>query len=98
MAAERIARSEQVVARTIGGERLLIPIKGNSADLRKIFALNATAAAVWDLLARESTFDELLERLAATYEAESGTMRSDLEVLLASLQARGLIVRGASGG
>ena len=98
MAAERIARSERVVARTIGGERLLIPIKGNSADLRKIFALNATAAAVWDLLATESTFDELLERLASTYEAPSGTLRADLEALLASLQARGLIVRGASGG
>lgn len=65
-------RAPGVVSRQIAGENLLVPVKGNLADMQRIFTLNPTGAFVWCRLdgARnlEAVCAEVLGRFATTPE------------------------------
>ena len=41
-------RSDDVVARMIGGETLIVPVRGNVGDLASIYSLNEIASVVWE--------------------------------------------------
>lgn len=84
-------RSDRVVYRTIGGERFLVPITGTSADLTRLYLLNETAGAVWNLLATRQTVTSLCARLALEYQEPPAGLHADVQELLAELQVRNLV-------
>ena len=75
-------RSENVVSRELGGQTVLIPIQQQGVDVQRIFALNTTADAVWELLANPSTLDGIVTKLAQEYTASADLIRKDLVKLL----------------
>jgi|WetSurMetagenome_2_1015567.scaffolds.fasta_scaffold07424_2 hypothetical protein len=84
-------RSDRVVYRTIGGERLLIPLTGTSADLTRFYLLNDTAASAWELLAEPHTVASLCEALGRGYNEPAEALRADVEELLEDLGKRRLL-------
>jgi len=78
-------RSENVVSRELGGQTVLIPIQQQTVDVQSIYALNATAEAVWGLLVNPSTLDALVAELAKEYIAPTDLIRNDLVKLLDEL-------------
>lgn len=95
---ELYQRSDRVVYRTIGGERVLVPVTGTSMDLTRLYLLNDTAAAVWEHLAEPQTLDSLCAALSAEYGAAVDTIRADVSELLNDLRERRLIHSGARHG
>lgn len=95
---ERFRRSADVVDRSIAGQRLLVPVRGASADLRRVYLLNGTAAAAWDLLADPVTLTALSDELGRQYGEPGTAIRSDVEELLGELGGRDLIVREVPAG
>ncbi|MBN1668472.1 MAG: PqqD family protein [Anaerolineales bacterium] len=83
--------SPDVVARTIAGEVLLVPIRRNIGDLESIFTLNETAALVWNQLDGERSAVEVLEQVLASYEIEARQAESDLRDLLVELESIGAV-------
>jgi len=84
-------RQPDVVGRQILGETLLVPIRGELADLQRIFALNPVAQHIWTQLDGEHDLAALRDGLVAAFEVEPAQADADLAEFVAQLRAAGLI-------
>ena len=87
----KYVRSNSIVERAIAGEHLLVPIRGEVADLRNLFALNASAKILWDALAEPADEDRLVGLLLKKFRADEPTVRNDVRELLGQMVARKLV-------
>ena len=58
---------------------------------KRYFSLNETAAAIWSLLEASAAPEEIVERLARTYEVDAAAAARSLERLLAELAREELV-------
>lgn len=86
-----VRRSDGVITRQLAGETVLVPIRQDRANFQKVHVLNETGAAVWEALAQPRAFDELVDDLAARFEADREVIAADVRELLDDLQERGLV-------
>jgi len=87
------APSEDVVAREIEGELILVPIAAGIGDAEDdIFTLNETGRAIWKRLDGRRTLGEIVLDLAAEYDAPPGEIETDVAGLIAELLKRRLVV------
>lgn len=93
-----VRRGEDVVSRSIGGQRLLVPIRARGVDLGRVFTLNGTAAAAWDRFDGSRPLAEVADALAEEYGETVATVLSDLEPLVQALVERGLVRVSSSPG
>ena len=73
--------------RDFGDETVLVDLKTN-----RIFSLNATGSRFWVLLATERDRDRIERQLLEEFEVDAAALRHEIDGLLASLEAEGLIV------
>ncbi len=83
----RWQRSSQVVARRIGDETVLVPIRGERGDLETLFRLDPVASLIWDQLAEPCTTEALVTAVTENFAVEAEAARRDLEAFLAELNA-----------
>ena len=56
------SRNPRVIRRQVGGETVLVPLAGpDAANLEYLYRLNATGSALWDLLEKPLSADELTD-------------------------------------
>ncbi len=84
-------KSPDVVLRRVAGEALLIPIRRRLTDLDRIFTINETGEAVWELLNGRRTLEDIAMELAARFDVEPARARADVEELLDQLHAAALV-------
>ncbi len=65
---DQFKKSDLIVFRYVAGEAVLVPISAQVADLNAIFALNETAARIWELLEGKRTLLLVVEMLVEEYE------------------------------
>jgi len=88
--------SEDVVARTIEGQLILVPLVSGIGDLEdELFTLNETGKAIWDRLDGKKTLRDVLMELLAEFEAPAGEIEQDLIGLVEELVKRRILVAGA---
>lgn len=78
-----------------GGERVLVPVEAEVADLTRVWTLSPTAAAVWGLLDGDRSVDAVVEDLQRRYEAPEGRIRAEVLDLLERFLREGLVRRCA---
>ena len=81
----------EIVRREIAGETILVPVRGRTADMRRIFSLNSTAAFLWRRLDGKRTVSELLAELLDAFDTPPETSRADVEAFLARALEEGLL-------
>ncbi|MFH2219771.1 MAG: PqqD family protein [Pseudomonadota bacterium] len=87
------APSEDIVAREIEGEIIIVPLTASIGDMEDdLFTLNETGKAVWDMLDGKKCLKDVAEALAAAYEAPPGEIEKDVIGLLEELIKRKIIV------
>ncbi len=79
------------MTRRVAGEVLLIPIRGNVADLASLYVLNETAALIWERIDGRAGSDEIAQSLQEVYDVPGDDAREDVADLLRSLTAAGLV-------
>jgi hypothetical protein len=84
-------RSEAVVSREIAGEKVLVPIRRDAADLESIYVLNEVASFVWDRLDGHHSLPEIKEALLAAYDASPDEAEADIQAFVAQLSESGLL-------
>jgi len=84
-------KSETIVSRRIAGEAVLVPLRRNAADLDAIYALNETAAMVWESLDGVNTLRQVLQRVVAEFEIDEVAAEIDLVELVAHLHELGAV-------
>jgi hypothetical protein len=83
----RIHRSPDVVHRVIQGEAVLLDLHSG-----RYFGLNATGAALWELLGSDgATMSEVEARMGERFEVTPEVLHRDLEDVLGSLEREKLI-------
>ena len=85
-------RQEGVLARRIAGEALLVPISGELAKLRCIFALDPVAEYIWGQIDGRRTLPEILEGVLAAFDVDESQAEGDLRDFVAELRAADLVV------
>jgi len=89
--AKRLKKNADVVSRTIADEMFLVPIKGNLADMEKIFTLNQVAEYIWQHLGDEENLGAIRDGVLAHFDVEKETAESDIREFVGELLSAGLI-------
>lgn len=88
------APSEDVVAREIEGELILVPIAAGVGDVDDaIFTFNEVGREIWRRLDGVRTLRQTAAELVALYDAPPATIEADLTGLVAELHRRRMIVK-----
>lgn len=90
--------SEDVVAREVQGEFIIIPVASGIAEEEdEIFSLNETGRAVWERLDGEKTLQEVVSGLCGEFEAAPNEVKEDVLGLSGELLKRRMLVEKARG-
>ena len=84
-------RNPDVLERLVLGEALLMPIRGELADLQRIFALEPVAHHIWEQLDGERDLAAVRDSLVARFEVQAAQAEADLIEFIAQLTAAGLV-------
>lgn len=84
-------KSDGVVARSIAGELLLVPVRGRVADLQRIYSLDSVPAFIWERLDGAKALGAIRDEIVAAYEVEPDRAAADLHAFTRELADSGLI-------
>ena len=86
--------SEEVVAREVQGEFVIIPItSGVGTSEEEIFTLNETGKSVWDKLDGQRSLKDVAQELAADFEAPLEEIQNDVLGLAEELLKRKILTK-----
>ncbi len=89
--------SDDVVAREIEGELIIVPLVAGIGDLEdELFTLNETGRAIWDRLDGDRSLREVVADLAAAYDAASAEIERDVLGLVEELVRRRMLVEATA--
>ena len=83
-------RKADVVARSVAGENLLVPVH---ACTHSVYTLNAAACRLWDAIETPRTEDELVALLVQRYRIAEAAARTDVRSFLEDLTVMELAER-----
>jgi len=85
--------SEDVVAREIEGELIIVPLVAGIGDMEdELYTVNETGKAIWDRLDGKKKLREILAELSTEFEAPAGEIEKDLIGLVDELVRRKILV------
>ena len=87
------APSDDVVAREIEGELIIVPLVAGIGDMEdELFSLNDTGKDIWRRLDGKTTLAGVANALAAEYGAQPGEIERDVIGLVEELTRRRMLV------
>jgi hypothetical protein len=86
-------RSEAAVARVIGSETLVVPVRGEVGDLASVYSLNETGTRIWEALSCTRTLDELASLIEKEFVTTVEAARLDIQRFLEETCAKGIVKR-----
>lgn len=85
--------SEDVVARDIQGDFIIVPITSGVGDLENgIFTLNETGRAIWERLDGKRNLKDVAAELASEFEAVNEEIEKDVLGLLEELIKKKMVI------
>jgi hypothetical protein len=85
--------SDEVVAREIEGEMILVPLAAGIGDLEdELYSLNETGKAVWKALDGRKSLREVADSLAERFDAGRREIEKDVAGLVEELVKRRMVV------
>jgi len=92
------APSEDVVARDIQGEFIIIPITSGIGDLEgEIFSLNETGRAIWDKLDGKRKLKDVVSLLSSEFESSPKEIEKDVLGVTEELLKRRMLIEAKKG-
>ena len=83
-------RNGNIVSRKIAGETFLVPVRGNMADMKRIFALNPVADFIWQNLDKKN-LDDLCNEVSGHFDVSRQQAEKDMQEFINELLEAGLI-------
>lgn len=84
-------RSRTVVSRVVGGETLIVPVRGKVGDLGSIYSFNGTGSLIWQLLDAPQTLEQLSGAVTLHYAVEHDSAQKDVAHFIGEMLAVGLV-------
>jgi hypothetical protein len=90
--------SEDVVAREIEGEFIIVPLAAGIGDMEdELYCLNDSGVAIWKRLDGKRSLRDVAADLAGEYAAELGEIEQDVLGLVEELASRKMLVEVTAG-
>jgi hypothetical protein len=90
--------SEDLVARVIAGELIIVPLVAGMGDMEdELFTLNESGRAIWDRLDGRDTLRQVAQALAEEYGAPVEQVQRDVVGFASELARRGMLVEAPTG-
>ena len=87
------APSDDVVARMIEGELIIVPLVSGVGDFEdELFTLNETGKAIWDQLNGKRTLKEVVKILSSEYVERAEEVETDVIGFMQELLRRKIVV------
>jgi hypothetical protein len=84
--------SENVVARKIEGELIIVPLVSSVGDMDdELYTLNETGVAIWDRLDGNRTLQQIIDELIFEYEASKEDIERDVSGIVSELIKRKML-------
>lgn len=91
------APSDDIVAREIEGELIIVPLVSGIGDMEdELYTMNETGKIIWDQLNGKQSLKEIVCRLSPDYESPENEIERDVIGLVTELLKRKLITKIAS--
>lgn len=91
------APSEDIVAREIEGELIIIPLVAGIGDMEdELYTLNDTGRAIWSRLDGRIKLSEIIVSLSQEFDAAAGEIEHDVLGLVEELAKRRMLVEVAA--
>ena len=87
---KKFQKSDNIVSRKIAGETILVPVKGNLADMQRIFTLNRVAEFIWNELNNKNLHD-ICSDIIQNFDVERVQAESDIREFIRELSDAHLI-------
>jgi len=89
----KCAPSEDVVARMIEDELIIVPLVAGIGDMDdELYTMNETGKAIWSRLDGEKSLRAIADDLATEFEAPPGQIEKDVLGLMTELVQRKMVV------
>jgi hypothetical protein len=85
------AKKGEFVSRTIAGETILVPVRGQIGDLNSIYNLSEVAAFIWERIDGRRTVRELVAEVCNEFDVSADIARRDACEFIGDLERAGLI-------
>ena len=91
------ALSEEVVAREIEGELIIVPLTANVGDMEdELYTLNETGKDIWHRLDGKTSLRDLIAQLSDRYDAAVQGIEADVFGLMTEFLKRKFLVENPS--
>jgi hypothetical protein len=84
-------QGDRFVTRHIAGETVIVPVSGSADGVDAIYTLNEVGSFVWRLIDGRRSARAIAEAVSAEYDVDPGRAARDVDDLLATLEASGLV-------
>jgi hypothetical protein len=84
-----VGRGTSILTGGVSGETVMMSVKSG-----RYFGLDDIGSAIWQRLEAPCRFGDLVDQLAADYDADRATIVDDVRPLLAEMAAHGLVKLG----
>jgi hypothetical protein len=85
--------SEDVVAREIEGELVIVPLTSGIGDMEdELYTLNDSGKAIWDRLDGKKTLSNIVDELINEYDVDRNEIEEDVIGLVSELLKRKMLL------
>jgi len=90
------AKKGEFVARSIAGDTIIVPIRGQTGDLNSIYNLNEVGSFIWNLIDGRTTLSHLVQAVYREFEVTPEAAQEDTVEFVGALESAGIIESSAS--
>ncbi|MFH1772367.1 MAG: PqqD family protein [Candidatus Omnitrophota bacterium] len=80
-----VEKNPKIVFRKIGDETILVPVQSRVADFENIFALNETAARIWELIDGSRRTGDIANEVSEEFEVSLNQAKIDVSEFIQTL-------------
>ncbi len=77
--------------REIAGQPVVVPLGSKVIEFNGLMTLSESGAALWRIMEKETTMDELEEFLLSEYDIDKDTVQKDVEYFVESMKNNGIL-------
>jgi hypothetical protein len=84
-------KDDNLMARNIAGETLIVPIRNSVGDLNSIYTLNEVGALIWQMIDGRTSVEKIVAAISREYDVTADEATGDVVELLDSMTEAGLV-------
>mgnify|MGYP001081557280 CR=1 FL=1 len=77
--------------REVAGSNIVVPVGEGAMDFSGVITLNEVGAFIWNLLEKDITKDQIVDKMLSEYDVDKTTAENDVEEYISALRGADLI-------